>query len=197
MGLGAGADPEGDGAGTGRELEIVDDEAGLRGAVDVEAGFGAGDLDADTSPDAGLEIDIALVLFGGLFAEAVEVEAGVSAVLGGVVAADLIVGASVGGAEVDVFVGVVGEAKGETDEAAGRGRGGGTGLTGELDLDGAVFEDDAVENGVAFAVGGAGLGEDADGGFAAVGGVGDVDVVGSEVSGALGEEGEGGEEESD
>ncbi|MEI9972646.1 MAG: hypothetical protein WDO73_11630 [Ignavibacteriota bacterium] len=74
----------------------------------VEAHASVVDLDFVVGPDTGLEIHIGLIFLGGLLAGAGVIEVGEGAVLGGMIAADLVVGAAVGGAEVEVLVASVG-----------------------------------------------------------------------------------------
>src|SRR5262245_7059144 len=101
--LGSRPDPEGHVAGRVAEFEVVHDEGGLRRSVDVEPGGGALHGDADPGPDAGLQIHVTLVLLRRLLARAGEVEVGERAVLRRVIAAYLVVGASVGRPQVDVL----------------------------------------------------------------------------------------------
>ena len=59
-----------------------------------------------TEDDARFEIDIRFVFLRRFAAEAVEVVIRVRSVLGGVIAADLVVSASVGGPQIDIFVAI-------------------------------------------------------------------------------------------
>ena len=129
------------------ELQIVDDEAGLRGAVHVELGVCAVDFDFHFRPGAWVEIDVGLVDAGLFAAEAVPGKFGHGLVLHGVVAAELVVGAAIGGAEINVFgFGGVGlRAEDEADEAASGGVHGGDGQAGDFGFDGAVFEAGVVD----------------------------------------------------
>src|SRR5689334_11204355 len=102
--LGARSDPECDAAFGIAQFEVVDDQARLVGSVDVEARFGSIDDDLVTGPDAGLEIHIGLVFLGRFLAEAGKIVVRAGTVLSGVVAADLVGSAAVGGAEVNVLV---------------------------------------------------------------------------------------------
>jgi len=56
--FGSGADPEGDSTFVWVEFEVVDDEAGLLRAVDVEPGLAAFHFDFVLGPDTGLEVDV-------------------------------------------------------------------------------------------------------------------------------------------
>ena len=187
MGLAAGSDPEGEGAGGEAGEEVVDDEVGLGGVVDVEFGGVAADFDFDVGPFAGDEVDVGFVHLGELFAEGGPVEAGDGDVLDGVVALDLIGGAAVVGAEVEGVVGLAGgaDAEGEAGEAAGGFGGGGEAVAGEVEFDGAVGEGGVFEDGEAggFGEGGGGGVGEAEGGSAFKSDLFDFDVVGFEVGG--------------
>src|SRR5579862_8732877 len=56
------------------QLQIVDDEAGLLRSMHVQPGFTAFHLDLEPGPDAGLEIDVRLVLFRSFLARPGEIE---------------------------------------------------------------------------------------------------------------------------
>src|SRR5438128_4871101 len=81
--FGAWSDPESDAARGITELEIVHNQTGLGGAVDIQAGFRPVDRDAVAGPHARLEVHVALVLFRCLLAGDREAKIRVRAVLRG------------------------------------------------------------------------------------------------------------------
>src|SRR5579864_5774240 len=154
IGVGGGVGPECDLAVGFTELEVVDNQRGLGGAVDVEPGGGAGNDDLHFGPGAGIQIDVGLVDAGIFFAKAMPGIVGGGDVLGRVVAAELVVAAGVGGAEVEVFTLAIFvlNAEGKADESAGVGGSTGARAAGDLEFDGAVFEIRAAEDGEHIAV---------------------------------------------
>src|SRR6185503_5666564 len=120
--LGPRSDPEGHGARGITELEIVHNQTGLCGAMDIQTGCGPFDRDAVAGPDARFEVHVALVFFRGLLARDREAEVRVRAVLRGMIAAHLVIGAAVGRPQIDVLELIVLKTEGDANEAA---RGGG------------------------------------------------------------------------
>jgi hypothetical protein len=194
VGFGTWSDPEGDGPFRGVQLEVVDNEAGLRGPMDVKAGGAPVDDDFVAGPDAGFEIDVGFVLFGRFLAQAGEAVAGVGAVLGGVVAADLIVGTAVSGAQVDILISITAEAKGDAYESASATSRIGAGLTGEVEFNRSIEEFGVLDDGVGFTVGSIGRGKNLDCAAALVGDIRDGDRMGIELGGGLGGGGDGEDE---
>src|SRR5215471_5896093 len=84
----------------------------------IEAGLVAFDRDAIAGPDTRFEIDVTLVLLWPLLPHFGEAEFRMRAVLRGVIAANLVIGAAVGGAQVDVFVLVALQPEGDANETA-------------------------------------------------------------------------------
>src|SRR5262245_30602560 len=150
--LGPRPDPQRHGARAVAVFEIVHDQRGLLGAMDEEARLGAVDDDAHARPRARLEIDVALVFLRRLLARLGEVEVGKRAVLRGVVAAHLIVGAPVGRPKIDVLEAIVLQAEGDADESSRRRTGAGSRKSGNLGLDRAVLKLGALEHRVRFSV---------------------------------------------
>jgi len=74
-------------------------------------------------------------------------------ILGRVITADLVVGASVRWSQIDVFVTVTLQPERNSDEAAGIWTGIGCRLAGEQYFDRAVMKTLSLENGIGFAVG--------------------------------------------
>src|SRR5262249_14708674 len=101
--LGFVADPQANAAARGPEPEIVHDEGRLLGSVNVEPRRRAGEDDPDAGPDTWLEVDVGLVDTGLLLPEPEPREVGVGDVLRGVIAAELVVGASVRGPEIEAL----------------------------------------------------------------------------------------------
>src|SRR5215471_10889017 len=84
----------------------------------IEAGLVAFDRDAIAGPDTRLEIDVTFVLLRPLAPHFGESEFRMRAVLRGVIAANLVIGAAVRGAQVDVFVLVALQPEGDANETA-------------------------------------------------------------------------------
>src|SRR5262245_51287420 len=83
-------------------------------------------FDLVLGPDAGLQINVTLILFRSLLSRSGEVKIRMRTVLGRVVAPDLIVGAAVGGSEIDVLVALIAlEPKSDANEPASVGTGSG------------------------------------------------------------------------
>src|SRR5438552_5728749 len=102
-------------------LDVVDDQRGLWVAVDVEARPLATHLDPHLRPFAGHEIDIRLVPGRRLLAQPEPGPVGMGDVLGGMIAALLVLRAAVGATQVERVVGlsVVLQPEGDADESAG------------------------------------------------------------------------------
>src|SRR5258708_13355581 len=66
--FGAWSDPEGHAARGITEFEIIHNQTGLAGAVDIQAGLPPFDRDAVTGPDPRLEVPVTLILFPCLLA---------------------------------------------------------------------------------------------------------------------------------
>lgn len=155
---GAGTDPEGDGAFALAVLQVIYDQGGLPGIVDVESGAGAVHFDFHFGPFGGDEVHVGFVLHGELPAETVPGPVGRGDVLRAVIAALLVIGAAIGGAQVEAFEsGCAGlQAKGNADEAAGAFERSGRRLSGEVEFDHAILEGGALEDGEASIVSGRG-----------------------------------------
>src|SRR5580704_467954 len=155
IGVGGGVGPERDLAVGFTEFEVVDDQNGLGRSVDVEPGGGAGNDDLHFGPGAGIKIDVGLVDAWIFLAKAMPGIVGGGDVLGRVVAAELVLAAGVGGAEVEVFAlaVLVLNAEGEADESARVGRSAGARAAGDFEFDGSVFEVGASDDGEHIAVG--------------------------------------------
>lgn len=129
----------------------------MGGAVEEEARFAAFYFYAHFGPGSHFHVGVGLVHFGEFFAEFGPREFGFAGVLDGVVAADLIVGSGVGGADVEELVvfGVVGCAEGYSYEAS-RGLGGvGAEFAGYFEFYGSVGEVASFEHGQSVYVAGA------------------------------------------
>src|SRR5437870_9230900 len=87
--LGARTDPESHAARSITEFEIIHNQTGLAGAVDIQAGLSAFDRNAVSGPDTRLEVYVTLVLLRLLLAGHREAEFRMRAVLRGMIAADL------------------------------------------------------------------------------------------------------------
>src|SRR5216684_2993580 len=116
--FGARTDPEGNTARGIAEFQVIHNQTGLSGPVDVEAGLRAFDRDAIAGPDARLEVHVAFVLLGRLLAGLRKAKFRVRAVLRGMIAADLIIGPAVGRTQVDVLVLVALKTEGDSNETA-------------------------------------------------------------------------------
>src|SRR5439155_16044653 len=137
--LGARSDPQRDTSVPRIELEIIDDQAGLLRAVHVEPRFAAFHLDLVLGPDAGLQIDVRLILFGGLLPRPGEVKIRIRTVLGGVVPPDLIVSPTVRGPEINVLVAsVVLDPKSDANKSARPGKRASGRLAGQIYFNHAV-----------------------------------------------------------
>ena len=150
-------EPQGDAAfGCGAGFHVVDDKGGLFLMVHVEPGFVAGDDDLHVNPSRGHDVDVRLVTRRCLFAQGGPRVLWVRDILCGVVAALLIVRAAVGGAQIKAVVGLaIGlHAERHTDETARATGGSGGGFAGEIDLDGAVGEFEAIDEGEVVAAAG-------------------------------------------
>src|SRR5712692_854425 len=125
--FGAWTDPKGHAARGITQFEIIHNQTGLAGAVDIQAGLRAFDRDAVAGPDTRLEVYVTLVFLRRLLAGHREAEFRVRAVLRGMIAADLIIGSAGGGTQVDVLVLAVLKTEGDSNETARvRGPRGGT-----------------------------------------------------------------------
>src|SRR6188768_1886372 len=93
--LSAWSDPQSHAPGARIEFQIVDDEEGLRRAVDEEPCLAAFHFDLVLGPDPGLQIDVGLVLLWSLLPRFGEVKTRMRTVLGGMVSPDLVVGPAV------------------------------------------------------------------------------------------------------
>src|SRR5882672_3001082 len=91
--FGTRSDPEGHAARGITEFEIIDNQTGLAGPVDIQASLRPVDRDAVACPDAWLEVHVALIFFRCLLAGDRKAETWVSAVLRRVITADLVIGA--------------------------------------------------------------------------------------------------------
>lgn len=131
----------------GAGFDVVDDQRGLRVVIDEQLCFVPVDLDFDVDPFGRADVDVGFVFGRSLLAEFEPGEVGVLDVLGGVIAALLVIGSAVGGAEVEAIVGfAIGlDAEGDTDKTTCAAGGAGAWFPGEIDFDGAVGELDAVE----------------------------------------------------
>src|SRR5262249_2758747 len=85
----------------GAELQVVDDQGRLLGAVDVEPRARTAYLDSYLRPLTGNEVDVALVLLGRLLSQAVPGKVREGDVLRRVIAAELVVRAPVGRPKVE------------------------------------------------------------------------------------------------
>jgi hypothetical protein len=121
--------------------------------VDKQAGFRPFDRDAVARPHPRLEVHVALVLFWRLLARDREAEIGVRAVLRGVVAADLVVGAAVGRPQVDVLELAVLKTEGDANKAACAAGGAAGGTPGQFHRDCAIVKDSVLHDRVGFTVG--------------------------------------------
>src|SRR3979411_2763463 len=101
--FGAWSDPKGHAPRGITEFEIIHNQTGLAGAVDIQAGLRHVDRDAVAGPDARLEVHVTLILFRGLLAGVREAKIWVRAILRGMIASDLFIGAAVGRTQVDVL----------------------------------------------------------------------------------------------
>jgi CSLREA domain-containing protein len=86
------------------ELEIIYDQAGLLGSVNIEPRFAVLHLDLVPGPTPRLQIHVRLILLGRLQTRASEVKIRIRTVLGGIIPPDLIVCSTVSGPEVNVLV---------------------------------------------------------------------------------------------
>src|SRR5438477_9791461 len=137
--FGARSDPQCHSSLSRLEFQIIDDEAGLLRSVHVESRFGALNFNLVIGPDAGLQINVRLILFRSLLPRSGEVKIRVRAVLGGVIPPDLIVGPTVRGPEINVLVApVVLDPKSDANKPARTGKRGRGRLTGQIHFNHAV-----------------------------------------------------------
>src|SRR5690242_20874878 len=106
MSVGAVVDIESNGTVcVGAALQIGDDQHGSRGVADEQFGPAAGEVDAHPGPLRRLEIHIGLVAGWRLAPQPIEIIAGIGKVLRRMIASYLIVGAAVGGTEINSLAG--------------------------------------------------------------------------------------------
>src|ERR1700683_2548333 len=127
----------------------------MRRSVEEELRLAAMDFEADVSPGEGLDVGPGFVDEGPLAAEFFPAIAGRGDVLDGMIAAGLIVGDGIAGAEIEDLVvrGVLADAEGDADETGARAAGRLDGDGGEVDVDGAVTEICVFDDGKSIAVG--------------------------------------------
>ena len=133
--------PKGDFATNASEFQVVDEKAGLGGSVDVEPGLHTRHDDAKAGPYSGLEVRIGFVERRRFGSRAFKRKIRHGDVLQGVIAALLIVRASVGHAQVEAFEprGAL-EVESDADRTAGRVGSAGGRRTRKIELDGPVFK---------------------------------------------------------
>src|SRR5512143_4145331 len=147
--LRAGADPQCDPSVARIELEILDDEAGLFRAIDVEPRVTTVYLDLVLGPHPGLQIDVRLVCFGSLPPRSGEVKIRIRAVLGRVIPPDLIVGSTVRGSQIDVLVTPVGlNPKSDANKSARGVERASGGSAGQIHFDDAVTKRHVLDQGI-------------------------------------------------
>lgn len=127
-------------------LEVIDNQRRLFLVVYVQAGAVATHVNPDPRPRAWHEVHVGLVLRGRLRAEAEPRPVRVGDVLGCVIASLLVVGAAIGGTQVQRVVRVAVQSEGDAREATStrgcsRRRG-----AGDLHLDDAIREFEAVDD---------------------------------------------------
>ena len=146
---------------------------------------GALDRQAESSPHARLEIDIALVFLGRLASRDREVELRMRAVLRGVVATDLIIGAAVCRAQVDVFELVVVQAKRYAYEAPRSCGSCGERAAGQFDFDLAIVKCVAANDCVRLSVRNLAILDDPHGRFPEIGDGFQLHLVGNQLINCL------------
>jgi hypothetical protein len=135
------------------KFQVVDDEAGLIGSIDVKLRLHARHDDAKSGPYSRLKVRIRFVKRRRFGSRAFERKIGHRDVLKGMIAAQLIVGAGVGHAQIEAF-----EARGtlemesDADGAAGRVGGAGGRSAGKIEFDGPVFKVRVGENNDGFSL---------------------------------------------
>src|SRR5260370_41455902 len=137
--FGARSAPEGHAARGITEFEIIHNQTGLAGAVDIQAGLCPFDRDAVAGPDSRLEVHVTLILFRCLLASVREAKIWVRTILRRMIATDLVIGAAVGRTQVDVLELAVLKTESDSNKAA-RATGGGGGTPPQFHLDPAIVK---------------------------------------------------------
>src|SRR5579863_6835275 len=96
--------PKGNLAAGFAKLKVVHDQSRLVATVDVESRLGVGNNNSYAAPGSALQIDVGFVDSGVFLAQPIPRIVGRRNVLRGVIAPKLIVGAPVGGADVEALV---------------------------------------------------------------------------------------------
>src|SRR5260370_22114265 len=115
--FGSWSDPEGHAARGITKFEIIYNQTGLAGAVDIQAGLRPFDRDAVAGPDARLKVHVTLILSRCLLAGVREAKIWVRAILRGMIAAEFVIGAAGGRAQGDVLELALLETGGDSNKA--------------------------------------------------------------------------------